>query len=393
MPSIIYLRDPKELITALNLGEKGTSDLLRSMDYFDYAGGIIIPEKTASDKLRSFPRELSDVLLGLGHLHEGHIHFRSGRYYLNFSQNNNTDAIRVLIPEYIQEMSDAIERVRESNHEDDSLETRMLGLSILDHKKHYSMCILSAMFYHMLQDEVSIDIYQRAKGICIDDINNFYHYLITGNLIGQGRISDDILKEFRHSIKFPPATPPSTFKTEGEPSARKVIIREMDHPMQITLFSGEVLSEESNDPIDFIVNPLNGALEIGYALKTIFSISGKDKVRDVFLVKYSKYADAAERAISLRPFVPVQLVEETDMLLGKRLVIIDDNVFTGETLDDLRKMCMAYSSQVEIAAVERLTDKPTKRAINFDDLDFKPISKLRYIERVVEYIKTHNLEK
>jgi len=81
------------------------------------------------------------------------------------------------------------------------------------------------------------------------------------------------------------------------------------------------------------------------------------------------------------------------MLLGKRLVIIDDNVFTGETLDDLRKMCMAYSSQVEIAAVERLTDKPTKRAINFDDLDFKPISKLRYIERVVEYIKTHNLEK
>jgi hypoxanthine phosphoribosyltransferase len=193
---------------------------------------------------------------------------------------------------------------------------------------------------------------------------------------------------------MPPSTPPTRFNPEGESTARKIIIREMDHPIQILFFAGHLLNEDEAIPIDFIVNTLSGATEIGYALKSIYSLLGINKIKDVFLLKFSKYGEADKPQPTLESFVPKQLVSELCFLRNKRLLIVDDNTFSGYTLYELKKMCEYYSDFVGIAAIERRTDITIseKQIIEWADLNITPISKLRYIGKVLGFVKNNNLQ-
>jgi len=85
------------------------------------------------------------------------------------------------------------------------------------------------------------------------------------------------------------------------------------------------------------------------------------------------------------------LVGELDKIVGKRLLIIDDNTFSGETLYDLREMCEHYSRKTGNAAIERRTHVQEERVIELRDLDITPISKLRYIGRVLDFVEHNNL--
>ena len=165
----------------------------------------------------------------------------------------------------------------------------------------------------------------------------------------------------------------------------------MDHPIQILLFAGQLLKCDKDCLIDFVVNPLNGAAEIGYAVKSIYSNLCIDKVRDVFLLKYSRYDERNVKDILLDPFLPKQLRTQTEIIKNKRLLIIDDNIFNGKTLSDVQQMCSAYSYDIDVAVIEKSITFDETSLIKYQDMNIKPISKLRYIRAVLNEIKNNNL--
>jgi len=219
----------------------------------------------------------------------------------------------------------------------------------------------------------------------------FIRFLLLSELGEQGQFTDKVLTAFEEVITIPKPKLPTLAQPKGESSARKMIIREMDHPMQILLFAGQILDQDKSGPIDFVVNPLSGALEIGYAIKSIYDMLEFRKVEDILLVKYSSYEEGDIVQSSLEPFMPFQLQSDLDRINEKRILIIDDNAFSGETLMDLREMCFHYTTRVGIAAIEKRMDIDRESIIKYEDLDIKPISKLRYIDRVINTILNNNL--
>jgi|GEM_PF-3157397 len=388
MRKIVYLEDPRKLLETLGLDRK-VDDLLKLSEYFDYAGGIFLPKNVFDESTARLPL-IADFVKDLSNEKDGLVYLRSKKYYLNFVLDNDIKKLRKQLPSMIIETTDVLDGLKNVDIPD-NLESKLVVGSILDHKKHYSLCMLNSVFYHMLKHDLDIDIYENVKDSCIKDVSNFYTFLLTGKIVEQGMFTSASLDAFEKQLILPTDTPKTPSNLEIIPAARKIIIREMDHPIQILLFAGQLLKCDKDTIVDFVVNPLNGAAEIGYAIKSIYSKLSIDKVKDIFLLKYSRYDENNIRDISLDPFVPKQLKNETGIICNKRLLILDDNIFKGETLYDIQRMCMSYSTSVDVAAVEKIMKFDETSLIKYDDLLIKPISKLRYIGNVLAEIKDNNL--
>ncbi len=219
----------------------------------------------------------------------------------------------------------------------------------------------------------------------------YLNFLFKGDVYEHIKMSEELIMAFKNSISMPNPTPSSLTLPFGESSARKLIIREMDHPMQIIFFAGQLLNQDIGGLIDFVVNPLSGGLEIGYGLKSIYETFGTEKIKDILLIKYSRYGDGSIVQPSLNEFIPKQIKYQLKNITNKRLLIVDDNTFSGETLCDLKGMCSVYTNKVGIAAIEKRMDQKDEQLLSINDFDIEPISKLRYIGRIVDFIKNNNL--
>ncbi len=387
MPEIAYLETPSTFLNNL-FTPKETKEILKMLKYYDYAGGIKISENSFNKQLDKFPNRIKKYLESISNKNNGTTYLRSKKYYLNIIEKDNLDKVLPLMTKYLNEVSEVIMDINSDYA--DTLESKLLLSSILDHKKHYDMAIFNSFFFHMLDKELDLSLYEEAKNNCVKDISNYYQFLLTQELGEQSSFSEEIIDIFQKRIIFPKAKDPTEFKPEGEPAARKMLIREMDHPMQILLFAGQLLRQDKTDMIDFVVNPLYGALEIGYALKSIYSIKNIEKINNIFLIKYSRYGED-DSPSTIKKYIPQQIIGETNELIGKRIMVVDDNVFSGNTLFDIKEMLKEYSGNIEVAAIERITDMEVERKINYDELAIKPVSKLRYIERVLKNVVRNNL--
>ncbi|HLC75166.1 MAG TPA: phosphoribosyltransferase family protein, partial [Candidatus Nanoarchaeia archaeon] len=369
MPKIVYLGEPRELITALGLSQRA-DEFLRMLDYFDYAGGVALPRMTFYKHISSLSIGLQEEVLLLAHEHRGIVHLRADNYYLNFRHDADVHSLRTKLVELQQQMDGVVHNLEGRSFE--SLEDKLIVSSVLDHKKHYALCMFNALFGHALSREVNLSTYRSVQQGCIEDVGNYYRFILTGEVGKQGHYEQEAYDTFK-TIDMPKsrvfATPIGTIR---ESSAEKIIMREMDHPAQILLFAGQVIDQDKHGSFDFVVNPLAGALEIGYALKAIYETLGIPKVNDVLLVKYSKHGEGHQSERSLEQSVPLQLRGDLERIRGKRLCVIDDNTFSGETLKAVREMCRLYSDNVAIAAIERRMDVTEPRVIEYDDLDIKP---------------------
>lgn len=390
MQKIIYLREPVELLNALNLDYR-IEEFLEIKDCFDYAGGIYLSKERVSKAIKTFSSDISDFIKEMGNAVEGNIYFRSKKYYLNYVLSNNVDLIRKKIPEYLIQTSNIIDSLSNSKY-CKNLENKLLIAAVLDLKKHYSLCIMNSHFKNMLRDGTNKELYVHTKNECIKDIFNFYNFILNDELSPQGKFSKDLLDVFERKFILPKNTLPTLNKPKGETAARKLIVREMDHPMQIMLFAGQILDQDKSGKIDFIVNPLSGAIEIGYAVRCIYEALNIEKIEDIFLIKYLRYGENDSYEESLEKFIPSPSLINLENLKEKRLFVVDDNIFSGQTLYDLKKIFVKYSNKIGIAAIERKSDSKKKPVLNYDDLDIKPISKLRYIERVLNFIRNYNLK-
>lgn len=385
MPKIVYLRDPKELICALGLGERA-DEFLQMITYFDYAGGVALPVSMFQEEARKLNPKQKNTLETLVNECEGKVHLRSRRYYIHPLEKNK-ERVRKLVRDYEQEISDNIDELGDIDAPE--IERRLTISALLDHKKHYGLIMLNLFFGQLLKGEVNLEMYENVKGACIADVENYYKFLMTGKLGKQGVYSGETREKFSRVV-LPSDTEPSLLNPEGEKATRKMIIREMDHPLQILLFAGQLLDQDKPGQIEVTVNPLSGAIEIGYALRSIYTELGIEKIKDVVLMKYSRYAEGdTERDIE--SCVPQALKGEIEKLRNHRIMIIDDNTFTGTTLKNLRDMMQRLTNDIGIAAIERISKIEGPRAIEYEELNIKPISKLRYVGNVMEFVKNNNL--
>jgi hypothetical protein len=58
---IAYFEEPKELLNALDLGDR-VDKLLESRKYFDYSGGIFLPRTLFNEQLKNHTKHQTDLV-------------------------------------------------------------------------------------------------------------------------------------------------------------------------------------------------------------------------------------------------------------------------------------------------------------------------------------------
>lgn len=277
--------------------------ILQLINKLDYCGGFQLSEEEYLGAMQKLPKEARTFLCNMVNINNGIAYLRGNEYYLNITLKNDVNLVKNKLIENTKELQDLISNLKlEPNP---SLEQKILYSSLLDHKKHYSIVFLICLYNHMLTDpDFDLEIYKNFRDVCNRDINNYYRFLLT-------EISPEIINlsdgELEHLSYI--NLPEDTLRESG---ARRIIFREMDHPGQLILYSGNLLRKDGNNKIDIVVNPLTGAAEIGYGLRSIFSSLGIEKIDNIFFIWYSSKAKGHYESItakSLGGYVPKKLTD------------------------------------------------------------------------------------
>jgi hypothetical protein len=261
-------------------------------------------------------------------------------------------------------------------------------VSLLDYQRHYLLGIFKAFFRELflgkIFDRLLYDKLEEATGKAIASL---YTFIVKGELNPDiGDIS--VLESCVEKCDFRPTD----------------WWRELDDIAKITLF-GINVSTRVESPLEVVVNPYSGAVELGFALDAVTSGIGKNIVEDIILLKYSTYEagdnfDEVQEGESLFwSFAEVAIPEilkaqAYQRLAGKVAFILDDNVTTLRTLRDIRKalvdsgLCRsALLGAVELGRIDR---RGRFSPEILKELDFEPVgdrmSKGRKIELILRQL-------
>jgi len=160
-------------------------------------------------------------------------------------------------------------------------------------------------------------------------------------------------------------------------------IREMDQPLSIAM-QVNYIAEEMRDSglrYDTIVTPLFGAVELGFALRSMLSMKGFDHLPDTLPVCFSgKRAREGESQHDIFP-------QYTKLnITGRNVLILDDNSGTGITIrrlkDELAWYCPAiiHAAVVQVGTTTRIERVLKKEKSNYnrailmpEDIAFKSV--------------------
>lgn len=368
-----------------------TEKILQLINKFDYCGGFHLSEKEYLKTLQKLPREARIFLENATNTNEGVCYLRGDEYYLNIIFEDDIEMVRHKLIENTKKLQNLMPALEFRSNI--SLEEKILHSSLLDHKKHYSLAFLIGLYNHMLTDpDFDIETYKRFRDVCERDIDNYYRFLLAEK---SPEIIDLNDEELNHSIYINP--PKDTLEESG---ARRLIFREMDHPGQLILYSGNLFKKDGEKKVDVVVNPLAGAIEIGCGLKSIFNSLGIEKIDNIYFIWYSSKAKGHYKPIttqSLKEYVPKKLIEEFENMKNKRIFLIDDNAFSGKSIRNIKDFLIQnYSSDVNLAVIEMAIIAARKRKekgfpfLDLNELAVPVISNWRYINRVEEEVKRYN---
>lgn len=310
-----------------------------------------------------------------------------------------------------------------------------LVATVLEHQKHYAMIMLFGAFNsllayerpirneygekHLSRDNYEMLLYQPPLErkvlleyfeFCQVAIRNYYEFLIADQLPKVASPSQSVLDSFRHLVLPRQVENKLGIGPELGTGPKKLTFRDFDHAGQLVLFAGNVLMHDGdNPPIDSVISPLFGSIEIGFGLKAIFDSLGIDKVRNVRLIRFSRHDERDSLDIEneeFTRFIPTfmerEFLDELDES-EKRIVMIDDGISTGLTLVVLQRYFSSkLNNFVEIAAVEKDLTRTYRDScgidlkyesrgkketfIKYDDLVIPPIAQ-RSINPIPEIIK------
>jgi hypoxanthine phosphoribosyltransferase len=388
MSGIIYL-DENQQETGIehflpSLQDRGidTVRLKELINRFDFTGAPIISKNSFEKGKAKFDRGVQSFLDESSlETEEGHC-LRGRQYYLDVILGSSQEVINAVIVH----TSRLEELIPITEFSDLTLDESLLALSLLDHKRHFSLIALTTLYEHMLNNpEFPVEVYNKHVRIAKQDIWNYYSFLLKGSVPTLLEPDEGVM--VLSDLDLPK-------DTERDSGASKLVFREMDHAGQLVLYAGNLLRYDGEQKIDAVVNPLFGAVEIGYALQSIFDILGSDKIGDVYFIKYSLHREEhpVEEVREIREYVAKQLVERLQDLKGKRIFIIDDMYNRGTTLMNLRDFFRRYSQNTSMATVEvnytyHKGRGDLDKCLSPRELMIPPIADWRYVREIEREIQ------
>lgn len=266
-----------------------------------------------------------------------HYLLRGNMYYLSY-MNIGLDLLMVKIFEELEEIEKILSQIDDTGSI--SLIDFVLILALLDNRKNHMFEILFALNQLKritklsLIDENNYSTFMESVQACVDD---FYLALFSGNckLSQRGTITS-FYYVFDKLL--------SVLIANKELANKKNQIfrryREANHPYQNALLAKKVVEKWLKyEYFDAIIGIEYGGIELPFVVNTLAKLY-RIKQFPIFLTKYSHYSQKNDTS-SVLSFYGNE-TKELNKLGNKSVLIVDDNVLTGKTIQavvlDLKKI-------------------------------------------------------
>ncbi len=297
--------------------------------------------------------------------------WRGISYYMGL-RLSPLDKLSYLAKDEREVKSDLLESIIQIDDllENEMEETGDLTYSLLDHQRNNFLVIFKSYFSQLFSDPGLIEYFQPMVEMLSEAVSNLYYFCLSKPPIFN-HLNNKLLSDLLPWIKLDHSS----------------WWRELDDPLKILFYSANVI-EERRKPFEVVINPFSGALELGFALKTVSEILNNPVVNDIVFFDYSVYdrgkiidiSESADEILSdiIQGSFPKPLADSSmSRMWGKESFILDDNLTTGKTLFGMKRSLLksGISPRVFTGAIELgREDRAGRFSVGvLENLDFMPI--------------------
>jgi hypothetical protein len=146
---------------------------------FDFTGAPFVSQGAFNKTKIRFHKDVQNYLDVIVLQDQKRCYLRGRKYYLDVMIGDSKKLINTVV-ENILVLQELIQKIDYSAL---SLEEMILVLSLLDHKKHFSLIVLAGLYNHMLYDsDFPVTVYDKYEKVTKQDIENYYSFLLNGDL-------------------------------------------------------------------------------------------------------------------------------------------------------------------------------------------------------------------
>lgn len=208
--------------------------------------------------------------------------------------------------------------------------------------------------YNLLRKEIGIGI------------DNYYQFIIKKRIPTSFMDLNNFIPIFNNIEKVIHNAEKNKLKSKdpkiiGIYDGKKYLSREFDHPGRMILYASHLLSQ-INKPYDLLINILNGSAEIGLGIQTIDNILKTNCIRDsiIYDVDFARYSMKDRKQKEIPNYFKFEKIAIPNQLRkifrqkieNKDLLVIDDNLSTGQSLYNVQKALNEIANSVDISVVE-----------------------------------------
>jgi hypothetical protein len=286
--------DPKTFLEIYRPHGIDTDTLNYILQRYDYSGNVGLTHQEYESGMSGYSLKTQKLIESLVHKNNTHksIYLRGRSYYagmntLKIQKNETHYDVRDRIANTLSKLEGSRERLVEELEIERSMEGKLLGLGVLDHRRHLGISLYGVMHRIKLENkDVNINFYNMSEEFTRNNTTDFYQYLFGLNSPKLSELPNDLINFFRTG-QIPDEQGQFIFET----TQRNMAYREFDNPALIAYYSGNVLQNDTGKgDISLVINPLFGATEIGHALLGIYTPLGIQKINEVGLMRYSLYS-------------------------------------------------------------------------------------------------------
>lgn len=320
-----------------------SSPLANNID--KYTGGFVIDKNVLNSYEDSFVRELFINANGKYSIDLGtSILLRGKNYYPGILSEDHHQ----LVVELQKDLNKFLE-LRMSITQDENI---LLYLGYLDYLKNHLLVLrfaISHVYQEIQIDDSLFDQNLRKLDKAIEHISDVFWNTYTTQQINL--IDEIFLKNLEFDEVFGYLLQFSQNLKTSKPIISKFIRRhrEANNPEKLYKF-GELLSSEFIPADTVLVGLEYGGIELPYLLNSFRSIHGKVKLKKASL-KLSGYSVNDLRKVTNVADTVSPIDRYSDIANSKRLLILDDSVMTGRTIEELIKLLPHSIKEVFLAFV------------------------------------------
>lgn len=344
--ALLY-RNPEEYLQVFARDSTiSISDLVNFYNHIDFCGSPVLSICEYESSIKKYDSKFKEHVEKRSFCYCNEVLLRGKHYYPGYLGFVRSNALK-FISTSLEHLHDYAGCFISNLQKCEKLADRVILSQFLDYRKNIALLLFTGLFQSMLEyHSIPICAFQEAYDFCEESISDYYEFIISGRI---SRILDydtnEIISNLHPEIAYP---------------NRRALSREMDHPGRILLYSAN-LCNIVNSTYDFCINPLRGATEIGFAVKTISTLVNKKVIDKISFVRYSthdeRHAELKSVGDLFQHYIPNQLLRNYKKIQNKKVIVIDDNISTGDTLANINKVLTDFCSYVSTSVVEINRDK------------------------------------